>query len=533
MKKSNFKKLGIISLLVVMITSFVSGLFVLDTEAKSSAPASFTAKSEKQLAGYIANYHFGKKKTSTGKYVYCNNIHKGTPHGETMTLKGEAPAGIAYILQNGYPSKSITGNSDYDYYITQSAIWWYLDDTTGSSNLSNSFKTTGSDPHGLRKYVKELVTAAKKVKGYSTPSLDLSVNTEDMTESSDGKYYESSDIKVSAKALSSKGATVSLTEAPSGSEIVSPSTGSEISTVKAGDSIKVKIPVDKVEVGKTTVKVKATATGVISKAYIYKSSSSSVQDVYGSALYNDTTSLNDVATVSLTKEEIASKVSIVKIDSKTKTVLAGANFELYDSKGTKITSWTSTTKAHVIQKLPNGTYTLKETKAPTGYKKLEEAKTFTITDTNRDIKIEVENEAITKLVNIVKIDKKTGQPLVGAHLVVKNEKGEVIADFISKEEPYTLTELADGKYSVYEVDAPEGYKKTEATYFFTISDGQPVASVTVENEKIEEVEEQKEQEVTVPDTDSNNSLLSTVLGTIILASGFGFVYHNGKKQEQE
>ena len=110
---------------------------------------------------------------------------------------------------------------------------------------------------------------------------------------------------------------------------------------------------------------------------------------------------------------------------------------------------------------------------------------------------------------------------------MKNEKGEVIADFISKEEPYTLTELADGKYSVYEVDAPEGYKKTEATYFFTISDGQPVASVTVENEKIEA------EEVVVPDTDSNNSLLSTVLGTIILASGFGFVYHNGKKQEQE
>ena len=137
MKKDNLKRLGMLSLVVMMISSFFSGL-VLNVEA-TSVPKSFTAKSEKTLDGYIANYHFGKKVNSNGGYVYCNNIHKGTPHGEKMTLVGEAPAGIAYILENGYPSKSITGNSDYDYYITQAAVWWYLDDTTGSNKLSTSF----------------------------------------------------------------------------------------------------------------------------------------------------------------------------------------------------------------------------------------------------------------------------------------------------------------------------------------------------------------------------------------------------------
>ena len=106
--KDNLKKVGMLSLIIMMIGSFFSGL-VLNVEA-TSVPKSFTATSEKYLDGYIAGYHFGKKKNSAGGYVYCNNIHKGTPHGEKMTLVGQAPAGIAYILSSGYPSKSITGN---------------------------------------------------------------------------------------------------------------------------------------------------------------------------------------------------------------------------------------------------------------------------------------------------------------------------------------------------------------------------------------------------------------------------------------
>ena len=202
MKKDNLKRLGMLSLVVMMISSFFSGL-VLNVEA-TSVPKSFTAKSEKTLDGYIANYHFGKKINSKGGYVYCNDLHKGTPHGEKMTLVGEAPAGVAYILENGYPSKNITGNSDYDYYITQSAVWWYLDDTTGSSNLSNSFKTNGSDPKGLRKYIRKLVSEAKKVKDYSTPSLTVNSKSSTMKLSSDKKYYESNDISVTGKNLTGK-----------------------------------------------------------------------------------------------------------------------------------------------------------------------------------------------------------------------------------------------------------------------------------------------------------------------------------------
>ena len=608
--KDNLKKVGMLSLIIMMIGSFFSGL-VLNVEA-TSVPKSFTATSEKYLDGYIAGYHFGKKKNSAGGYVYCNNIHKGTPHGEKMTLVGQAPAGIAYILSNGYPNRSITGNSDYDYYITQAAVWWYLDDTTGSSNLSQSFKTTGSDPHGLRKYVKSLVTAAKKVKSYSTARITVNSASRAMTLSSDKKYYVSNSIGVTAKSVSGK-YSVSLSGAPSGTRIVNASTLSDASSFATNEKFKVMVPVSSAQNLKTTITVNVKATGNVNKAYEYKSSDSSVQNVYGNALYPTTSNLSAKTTLNLatskvsitkidsktkqglagatfvlydnsgkqittwtstngahiiqnlpngtytlketkapagykiskesttftisdTKRNIAikventlySKVSIVKIDSKTKVALAGAEFVLYDNSGKKITSWTSTGKAHVIQNLPNGTYTLKETKAPSGYKISKESTTFTISDTNRDVTVKVENTALTKLVNIVKIDKSTGQPLAGAHLVVKNEKGETIADFVSTENPYVIKNLADGKYSVYEVEAPDGYKKSEATYYFTISDGNTVASVTVENEK-----DVPEEVVEVPNTGNNDTVIPVVLGSTALLSGVGFVYYNEKKKKQK
>ena len=608
--KDNLKKVGMLSLIIMMIGSFFSGL-VLNVEA-TSVPKSFTATSEKYLDGYIAGYHFGKKKNSAGGYVYCNNIHKGTPHGEKMTLVGQAPAGIAYILSNGYPSKSITGNSDYDYYITQAAVWWYLDDTTGSNNLSKSFKTTGSDPHGLRKYVKSLVAAAKKVKSYSTASLKVNNASSAMTLSSDKNYYVSNSIGVTVKSVSGK-YSVSLSGAPSGTRIVNASTLSDASSFATNEKFKVMVPVSSAQNLKTTITVNVKATGKVDKAYEYKSSDSSVQNVYGKALYPTTSNLSAKTTLNLatskvsitkidsktkkglagatfvlydnsgkqittwtsttgahiiqnlpngtyklketkapagykiskelttftisdTKRNIAikventlySKVSIIKIDSKTKVALAGAEFVLYDNSGKKITSWTSTGKAHVIQNLPNGTYKLKETKAPAGYKISKESTTFTISDTNRDVTVKVENTALTKLVNIVKIDKSTGQPLAGAHLIVKNEKGETIADFVSTEEPYVIKDLADGKYSVYEVEAPDGYKKSEATYYFTISDGNTVASVTVENEK-----DVPEEVVEVPNTGNNNTVIPIALGSTALLSGVGFVYYNEKKKKQQ
>ena len=146
---------------------------------------------------------------------------------------------------------------------------------------------------------------------------------------------------------------------------------------------------------------------------------------------------------------------------------------------------------------------------------------FVIDNKNQDVNVTIENKAITKLANILKVDAATGKPLTGAVLVVKNSNGEVIAEFTTTEKAYTLTDLENGEYSVEEKSAPEGYTKSDDIYKFTISDETPTALVIFENtEKVE-----------VPFTGSNKSLINTLFGSILLISGVGFVYYNDKKQK--
>ena len=583
------------------------GIFTItSTNAETTAPTSFTASSEKILTGYIDNIHYGKLTSSLGGYVYCRDMNLGIPYGVTMTLEGEAPAAIAYILSNGYPRTSITGDSDKDYYITQAALWWYMDLHMGGHNLPDSFKTTGSDPYNLRQYIINLVNGAEQVTSYATPAIKLINEDSTLNLSGDKKYYESNAISV--KTLYTTGNyTVSLENAPYGTTVVNAGTGTEQTSFAPSESFKVRVPADNVDIGSLNIKVKATATGSINKAYMYKSSDPSKQSVFGSVLYPDTSTVTDETNLTLE----TSKVTITKIDAETEQPLAGATFELKDSSGKIVATWTSTTSSHVIKNLPNGTYTLQETKAPDGYILNDKVVEFTITDTNRnisirfrnrelernatiikidsitkqpvagatlvvkdsegnvieefvtttephkltdledgtytveetkapagyeitdeiyeftvdkdhrDVTVTIENTPIEKLVNILKVDAATGNPLAGATLVVKDSEGNVIEEFVTTEEPHTITGLKDGEYTVEETKAPEGYKKSDEIYKFTISDETPTALVIFENNEI----------VEVPFTGSNKSLISTLFGSVLLISGVGFVYYNGKKQK--
>ena len=583
------------------------GIFTItSTNAETTAPTSFTASSEKILTGYIDNIHYGKLTSSLGGYVYCRDMNLGIPYGVTMTLEGEAPAAIAYILSNGYPRTSITGDSDKDYYITQAALWWYMDLHMGGHNLPDSFKTTGSDPYNLRQYIINLVNGAEQITSYATPAIKLVNNDSTLNLSSDKKYYESNTISV--KTLYTTGNyTVSLENAPSGTTVVNAGTGAEQTSFAPSESFKVRIPVDNVDIGSLNIKIRVTTTGSINKAYMYKSSDPSKQSVFGSVLYPDTSTVTDETNLTLE----TSKVTITKIDAETEQPLAGATFELKDSSGKIVATWTSTTSSHVIKNLPNGTYTLQETKAPDGYILNDKVVEFTITDTNRnisirfrnrelernatiikidsitkqpvagatlvvkdsegkvieefvtttephkltdledgtytveetkapagyektdeiyeftvdkdhrDVTVTIENTPIEKLVNILKVDAATGNPLAGATLVVKDSEGNVIEEFVTTEEPHTITGLKDGEYTVEETKAPEGYKKSDEIYKFTISDETPTALVIFENNEI----------VEVPFTGSNKSLISTLFGSVLLISGVGFVYYNGKKQK--
>lgn len=470
---------------------------------------------------YIAGVSFSYKVTTDGRYLYCLNIHKSTAQNIRATLVKNSSVingGVVYILQNGYPNKSITGDKDKDYYITQTALWWYLDNTTGSTNLGEQFKEEASDPHGLRQHIINLVNEAVKHKNDKSEAKEIKLAIDAIGGKSmtlKDNYYTSNEIKATdIKNLGSY--NVTLENAPSGTIIEKNGQTTNYSgafSVNANETFKVKVPASAVNTS-SSIKVVAKAKGIVRyTASEYKPDDDDMQHI---ALFEKE---EKEVSSNITLDISTSKVSIIKVDTNTKQPLAGAKFVLKNANGKELASWTSTTSAHIIRNLANGEYTVEEVEAPTGYILNKNITKFTVTDTNRDLKITVENAPKKVVVNIVKIDQETKQPLSGAVLVVKKADGTEVARFTTTTNPYVLTDLPNGTYTVEEVSAPAGYVLNTEKISFTIDDNHLSHQISFVNAK----------ETPVPNTASTASIIMIMLGLGILGFGIKYITKNAKR----
>ena len=168
-------------------------------------------------------------------------------------------------------------------------------------------------------------------------------------------------------------------------------------------------------------------------------------------------------------------VTISKKDAATSDELPGAELTI-TKDGTTVETWTSITTPHVIENLPDGTYTLTEVTSPDGYQKAENI-TFTV-----KVGI-VETGPVTMYdnpvsVKISKQDITTHNELPGAELKVSNKAtGQVVDTWTSTDTPHEITGLKDGVYELTEITAPNGYEIAE-TITFTVRD-RVVSSETV------------------------------------------------------
>ena len=215
---------------------------------------------------------YAKMPLVSGGYTYCTQSAKITPSNVVEKLSKEADGGITYILENGYPKKNITGNENYDYYITQTAIWWYLDEVTGSSNLSESFKTDGQDEFSLRPYIVKLVNDAKANKGGSASSIVLNPTSTGLALSADGKYFETT---IEPKFTNITGTYNAI--ASNSKVTITDSNNISKNTFNVNESFKIRITNGSYDPSTYTVTV--TAKDIYSKAYEYVSDNSAIQSV--------------------------------------------------------------------------------------------------------------------------------------------------------------------------------------------------------------------------------------------------------------
>ncbi|WP_142402239.1 SpaA isopeptide-forming pilin-related protein [Bacillus wiedmannii] len=210
-----------------------------------------------------------------------------------------------------------------------------------------------------------------------------------------------------------------------------------------------------------------------------------------SSLVHVDVAANNTVTVDVLNKKIVEKATgqfeIVKVDANDKTkVLSDAEFEVYKDGKKVETLRTDKTGKVTSQKLEPGTYTLKETKAPQGYKLLKE-EIEVVVEANKVVQVQVENAKELGSLQVIKKDAESGKVLEGAEFRLKNENGQLVgeAKTTNKDGIVKFENLVPGKYTLEETKAPEGYKAIEVTVEVNVVANE-VAKREVLNEKVKE-----------------------------------------------
>ena len=506
----------------------VSMLFIGTANAETTAPSSYVIDGSKLHTTYGVNYLSGSqylniqfKKTTDGKVVYCIERSKapiGSSTKEKYVLQKELSAKVAYVMENGYPNKSIFGDADKDYYTTGLAVWYVIDPSDSIFEQFDLAKGTyRGNSNDVVKAMAKLVNGANSY-SYTSPSIKINNSNSNLVLSSDGKYYVSSSMSV--KTTGTVGNyTVSLSNAPEGT-IVTDTKGTAKNTFATNESFLVKVPVSSVKNLSNEFKVNVSAKGTINKAYAYTSTRSNVQNT--GALYPENSNVSDSTTVKL---NVVTVVEISKVDVTTGEELEGAHLVVKDASGKVIDEWTSTNEVHVIKNLTPGKYTLTETIAPDGYILSDETITFTVKSDGSVTKVKMENTPKDKPVVVIsKVDSTTGEELAGAHLELRDEKGNLIEAWVSTNESHVIEGLAPGKYTLTEVIAPDGYELSKETVTFVVKEDGTVDGKVIMYNTPETIE--------VPSTGTFKTIATSLIGLLIIGLGSVIVYRNYKKNEE-
>lgn len=162
------------------------------------------------------------------------------------------------------------------------------------------------------------------------------------------------------------------------------------------------------------------------------------------------------------------RVDISKTDITGEYELEGTVLSVLDADGKVVEKWTSNGKAHRIEKLPAGKYTLREETAPYGYKIANDVE-FEVEETAEIQKVAMKDELVNGKIIIHKTDEATKKGIAGVTFEIRDKDGKVIETLVtdkdgnaeSKELPIAV--FKDGKYKedivyyVVETIAAEGY----------------------------------------------------------------------------
>ena len=196
---------------------------------------------------------------------------------------------------------------------------------------------------------------------------------------------------------------------------------------------------------------------------------------------------------------VNSQIILTKKDSKTGQGLNNAYFSVSDKNGNVVfrmktansggtisggvISGQTPGKAFVQGDIQPGTYTLRETTAPSGYKLNETPQTFTISR-GQTLELTMYNDPLitTGSLKINKVDADTGKALSGAEFSVTDKDGKVQTGVTNAAGVLELSNLGAGVATIKETKAPNGYVAANNIPSVTINVDKQ-SSITVKNQK--------------------------------------------------
>ena len=429
--------------------------------------------------------------------VYCLEKEKGWPSNDSpqTITKSEVPldSGYVYILQNGYPNKSLTGNDKNDDYLTQVAIWFYQDRVNGVSDSETGVLTANQKSviksSSYYRYIEPLITGAVNAKNNpETINPTFSIDSSDFKLSSDNRYLITDVITVSSN-IEYNNYSVSVDN--NAVEVLDSSNNVVEGSIDSSEGFKLRVDLSKID-NPISVNINVIVNYIEYEAYSYNPPSN-MADTMQQSVVGTLVGVPKQKTITNRVGMPSGSLTIRKVDSSDNSPLAGASIEVIRKVTNKtVASFESTTSDYVIDNLLPGEYEIKETSAPNGYYIDEESSNVIINESNLNVSKIITNSKFD--VRIRKVDKETGEVVSGAILNILDSSNRVVETITTTDDYVSITDLGAGRYKVVEVKAPEGYLINEEEKEFVLDKENSRVTVDFEDEKNEVIIEKKDAE---------------------------------------
>lgn len=173
---------------------------------------------------------------------------------------------------------------------------------------------------------------------------------------------------------------------------------------------------------------------------------------------------------------------IRKIDAVTKQPIPNVRFLITPHSPLTKEPWEATTNDNgviVEENLPLGTYTIKEIATVDGYVLNEQSQTISIDNQHDAYTVTFENNQ-KNMLNILKLDANTRQPLQGAMFEIRTPGGAVIKQVTTGMYGYaSIPNLEPGSYVVQEIMSPLGYEIDPMPQTFEVSEDESGKVITL------------------------------------------------------